>query len=51
MDSLLFLLAGEYFLGEGALLRVTHQSHNIGQFHDLSTNVAVFANTPIYWPI
>ena len=33
------------------MLRFTHQSHDIGQFHDSSTNIVVFADTPTYRPI
>jgi hypothetical protein len=35
----------------GGLLRVSGQSPNIGQFHDLFANITVLAKTPTYWPL
>jgi hypothetical protein len=40
-------LWGESFGRE--LLQVIHQSPEIGQFPDLSTNISELANTTTYW--
>jgi hypothetical protein len=44
-------LTSATLIRERVLFRVSDQSPDIAQFHDLPTNITVFVNTPTYWPI